>query len=187
MSYEGYIDSLCLVAFVAYSKPRFNREQSHATEKIEALLKYCGFKKDVSSRPATLEAALSAASEHVDALNSLTFNGPPPAAEYALCLIPECVAPPENCPKMVGALLEEAFNNHNESNFQQAMDLYEAAQELWISHIPETEPNAITELPVEQRIYFAVAMGSVLQSDGQDKRALELYCTFEKEVVPASI
>lgn len=182
MNYEGYIDSLCLVAFVAYSKPRFNRELSQATEKIEALLKYCGFKKDIGSRPVMLEAAISAVSEHDDALKSLTFTSGAIVAEYALCLIPECVVPPENCPQRVGALLEEAFNNHNDSNFQQAMDLYKVAQELWVNHIPDTKCEAIPELPLEQRLYFTVAMGSVLQSDGQDKRALKLYCTFEKEV-----
>lgn len=177
MTYPEYVDALCLVALVAYAKPRFDRESSEPAEKIDSLLKYCDFRKSAGDHLSPQEESTvpSASAKAVDDLQTMSFTEGAAIGNYSLSLLSECVIPPENCPPEVGALLEQAFDNHNRSNFAAAISLYEQARVNWDKLYPG-------DLPLEHKLYFVVAIGGVLQSDGQDRKALDLYQIFENEV-----
>lgn len=182
MTYPEYVDALCLVAFVAYAKPRFNREYAEPAEKIDSLLKYCGFRKSSGDNQLTQDDTSAESMEATDELQKMVFPEGEIAGNFSLSLMSECVIPPENCPPEVGALLEQAFDNHNLSNFEAAINLYNQAKDDWegLQERPSCGKKGV--LPLEHNLYFTVAVGSVLQSDGQDRKALELYQQFETEV-----
>ncbi|CAD7695764.1 unnamed protein product [Ostreobium quekettii] len=188
MNYQEYVDALCLIALYVYSKPAFSRQNNMPAQKIEAFFTYIGLKKPTEGQGQPETQKVLKVPQTVDPYAEwwgMKFddnNGTELGPDHIPSLILESAIPPEACPPEVGAILEAAFEAHNDSRLEESLGKYAEAKDMWLDVVKREKlsPNGV--LPVEEKLYFAVACGGVHQSGGQYAKAMDLYQEAFQEV-----
>lgn len=190
MTYPEYVDALCLIAQYVYSKPPFKRQYSLPTKKIDALFTYMGLKKSSFDARPSSNLKVQRSPDTVDpyaewwGIKFGTNESLQIRQDHIPSLILESVIPPETCPPEVGSILEEAFEAHNRCRIYDSLSKYENAQSIWTEIVKQKGLTPSGDLPPAEKIYFAIARGAALQTNGQYSKAMKLYKSLEEEVSP---
>ena len=83
-------------------------------------------------------------------------------------IIKEIYFPPKSSEE-VATLVESALVYQNSGNYEQALESFEQAWDLW------RQENGGKDLRSEVQMYFLLSIGSVCESAGRDEMALRNY------------
>ena len=85
----------------------------------------------------------------------------------------ELMLPPESCPHEIMALIDKAACLHNDGRYGEALETYRSAQCEWEDSVGDCEHHQPVDF--KRRLYFHLAIGSIMLSAGRYEDALERF------------
>jgi len=188
LNFAEFVDALGLLAMLAFSKPQFQREGIVTpTSRLQALFDAIQFRRPVAAAQqvakvevvrdpegewmALLARHLAGKGENIEDQSRWHWGS---SLEFPPCLLREVVVTPL-APEEVASMLLRAGQAHVEARFSEALATYQAAKDRWTILCGTLGLTASGSMHPEHELYFAIAMGAVLQTDGRDAEALALY------------
>ena len=102
------------------------------------------------------------------------------------CIVREIMRVPVGiAPAEVGNIMEAGLSYHNASQYAQALDKYDQAEEAWAKSCSLEDSGS--RIPPEGQLFLRCARGSVHESAGNDELALQEYLEGRKAAVQLDV
>jgi hypothetical protein len=182
MSFPEFMDALCLLAMAIFSNARHQGKYSQPSDQINQLFQCMSLRPNLQENKPTIAAGLSPFAEWWNLLDAARAPADAKRPDDYLSLQPLHITALTGCPSQVRCSLLAAVDASNRGNSDATLAHFEHARKSWLQTVPACAADAaavatklLGTLPADLEVYFLVAVGTVLEGDGEVQAALQRY------------